>query len=59
MKPHYSLAEAFQRGLLKTDPPKPHETVSYYIRIYPEIDTEELLRRADLEDIQAENGSFN
>ena len=59
MKPHYSLAEAFQRGLLKTGPPKAEETVDYYIHIYPEIDTEELIRRAALENIQAEDGSFN
>ena len=33
MKPHYSLAEAFQRGLQLVEYPSESTPVSYYIRI--------------------------
>jgi hypothetical protein len=49
MKPHYSLAEAFQRGLQLVEYPSESTPVSYYIRIYPEYDMEELHRRAAIE----------
>ena len=35
-KPHYSLAEAFQRGLEQIKSPAKEDKVSYWLRIYPE-----------------------
>ena len=49
MKPHYSLAEAFQRGLERVEYPPESTPVSYYICIYPEYNIEELERRAAIE----------
>jgi hypothetical protein len=49
MKPDYSLAEAFQRGLKRVEYPSESTPVSYYIRVYPEYDIEELGRRAAIE----------
>jgi hypothetical protein len=59
MKPFYSLAEAFQRGIYPVKQPSPETTVSYYIRVYPQLDVEELLKADALENLRSEDGSFN
>jgi hypothetical protein len=53
MKPHYSLAEAFQRGQFKVEYPRSEQTVSYYCRIYPELDIAELLKTDAVEGLQS------
>jgi hypothetical protein len=53
MKPHYSLAEAFQRGQFKVEYPRSEQSVSYYCRIYPELDIAELLKTDAVEGLQS------
>jgi len=57
---HYiSLAEAFARGLMVPEYPSDEVIVSYYSRVYPELDLDGLLKAAAIENIQAEDGSFD
>jgi hypothetical protein len=52
-KQHYSLAEAFQRGIYTVESPSPEHDVCYNVRIYPPIHVE--IPRAmqrELEDVQ-------
>jgi hypothetical protein len=54
-KQHYSLAEAFQRGIYPVESPSPEHDISYNFRIYPAIHVE--IPRAmqrELEDVQQE-----
>jgi hypothetical protein len=44
MSQFYSLAESFARGIIKPQYPLETATVSYRVRIYPEINSGELLR---------------
>ena len=59
MNPYLSLAEAFARGTYKAEYPPDDVTVSYSSRVYPEIDVQELLKHAAIEDIQGQDGSFD
>ena len=59
MKSFYSLAECYQRGIYPVKQPARETTVSYYIRVYPELDMEELLKANAIENFQSEEGSFS
>jgi hypothetical protein len=53
---HYSLAEAFQRGLVGSPEPKPQHKVSWTLRLYPAFDEQALLLLAQEEqEAQAHN----
>ena len=50
---HYiSLAEAFARGLMVPEYPSDEVIVSYYSRVYPELDLDGLLKAAAIENTQ-------
>jgi hypothetical protein len=44
MSQYYSLAESFARRIIKPQHPPDKANVGYVVRIYPELNSEELLR---------------
>jgi hypothetical protein len=50
MRKHFSLAESFAKGIVRAQHPPERATVCYVVRVFAEINSEELLRLYEVND---------